>query len=200
MAIDPTPERLAESGLDGVYEHGAHLLGVEVKNARAWLYPGSGRVWVMIRNCLEIDAVPILICRKRHYVTHRLFEELGIPCFQMHRQVFAPEVAPLLGPIQHTDLLGFRDVVALPPAPYAPLVSFLQNPLPARLDDCRATWNRRRDLLTEFAITRGLGDPGMPDRERRRHWPEFGRVVLKTLQHTELLGERIPLLADHAHE
>ena len=79
--------------------------------------------------------------------------------------------------------MGFKDVVALPPAPYAPLVTFLRNTVPGRLDHCRARWHRQRDLLVEFAITRGLGDPGMPDRERRRHWPEFGRLVLKNPQH-----------------
>jgi hypothetical protein len=173
------PNRLTDHPLDGVYDHGHHRLGLEVKNSRSWVYPSSGRVWVMVGKCLAIDALPVLVCRKRHYVTHRLFQELGILCFQTHRQIFAMEVAPLLGPIQHTDLLGFKDVIALPPAPYAPLVTFLRNTVPSRLDDCRARWHRQRDLLVEFAITRGLGDPAMPDWERWRHWPEFGRRVLK---------------------
>jgi hypothetical protein len=185
---DPTPERLAESGLDGVYEHGANLLGVEVKNARAWLYPSSGRIWVTIAKCLNIHALPVLVSRKVHYVTHRLFQMLGIVSFQIHRQVFAPEIAPLLVDVQHTHMLGFKDVVALPPTPYEPLVRFLSK-IPMHFDDYRARWDRQRDLLTEFAVARGLGDPAMPDRERRRHWPEFGRLVLKNSEQIEALIE-----------
>jgi hypothetical protein len=40
--------------LDGVYQYENEKIGVEVKNVREWVYPKSGRIWVMIRKCLEL--------------------------------------------------------------------------------------------------------------------------------------------------
>ena len=89
----------------------------------------------MIRKCLEIDAVPMLITRKIALPDIRcLSRASAFSPSRSHRQVFSPEVAHLLKPIQHTDLLGFEDVIALPPMPYMPLVKFLRkhSPRPPR--------------------------------------------------------------------
>lgn len=163
--------------LDGVYRWQPLLLGVEVKNHREWIYPMTAAVWVMIRKCLELDALPLLVSRKIAYITHSVFARLGIMGFEFYRQIFAPEVGHHLTDIQHTDRLGYKDVIALPPEPYPPLVAFLQTTLPARMEENRETWLASRELLTEFAIRRKLGDPEMTERERQTHYNEFARQL-----------------------
>src|SRR5713101_8389851 len=71
--------------LDGVYQMESHKIGNEVKNAREWVYPHSGRIWVMIRKCLEIEAVPFLLARKLPFVTRAIFSRIGILGFELHR-------------------------------------------------------------------------------------------------------------------
>ena len=165
------------SPLDAVYRFDSHTVGVEVKNVREWVYPMSGRVWVMVRKCLELDALPLLVARHMAYLTRSVFSRLGILGFEFYRQVFSPLVADLLEDIQHTDRLGYKDVVALPADPYPPLVSFLQNTLPAQIGQYRDRWEQQAQLLTEFAIDRNLGDPNVRDPERQQHYADFADAI-----------------------
>jgi len=170
--------RLPEDApLDGVYRHGSYLLGVEVKNVREWVYPMSGRIWVMLRKCLEIDALPFFVTRKMPYITRSVFSRLGILGFEVYRQVFSPSVAHLLTDIQHTDRLGYKDVIALPPAPLPPLVVYLQNTFRAQIAVYHKQWKRQSDLLAEFVIDRNLGHPDMRDTERGQHYDDFANAV-----------------------
>ncbi len=97
--------------------------------------------------------------------------------FEVYRQVFSPSVAHLLTDIQHTDRLGYKDVIALPPAPLPPLVVFLQNTFSAQTAVYHKQWKRQSDLLAEFAIDRNLGDPDMSDTERGQHYDDFANAV-----------------------
>jgi hypothetical protein len=171
--------------LDGVYRHGTELIGVEVKNVREWVYPKSGRIWVMIRKCLELDAIPFLITRKVPYVTHSVFSRLGILSFEFYRQIFSPIAADLLINIRHTDQLGYKDVISVDAAPWGTLVHVLQNAVPQYLAHCRAQWNEQRDLLTHFAQDRGMGDPDMNDQSREPHYRAFARALFYRPEETQ---------------
>jgi hypothetical protein len=167
----------AATPLDAVYRRGDETVGVEVKNVREWVYPKSGRIWVMIRKCLELDAIPFLIARKLPYVTHAVFYRLGILSFEFYRQVFSPLAADLLPNIRHTDQLGYKDVIAVAPNPHPPLVHVLQHAVPGYLQECRQRWNDQRDLLTHFAIERGMGDTQMNDQSRDPLYHAFARQL-----------------------
>lgn len=163
--------------LDAVYRLEPHTIGVEVKNVREWVYPMSGRIWVMLRKCLEIDAVPFFIARKMPYITRSVFSRLGVLGFEVYRQVFSPLVANLLQDVQHSDLLGYKDVIAAPSGPHPPLVAYLQNTLPAQIDPYRKRFQAQRTLLTKFAINRNLGDPDMTDQQREAHYQDFALAI-----------------------
>jgi hypothetical protein len=170
----------ARTPLDGVYDLDGALVGVEVKNWREWVYPMSETVWVMVRKCLELDAVPLLVCRKMAYVNRVMFGRLGMLGFEFYRQVFSERVAHLLPPIQHKDRLGYKDVIAVSQAAHDPLVRFLRDTVARQLPTYRERWERNRELLTEFAVNRGLGDSHTPARERQHHEPAFFAAVFGT--------------------
>lgn len=159
--------------LDGVYEFESEKLGVEAKNVREWIYPTSGEVWIMVKKCLRIDAVPLLVARKTSYIARVILTELGIVYFESFRQVFSQRVAHMLKDIQHTDMLGYKDVVAVDVVANPHLVAFLQNTVPAQLAEQRAQWDTMHDLLHEFAIKRNLGNSDMKDRERKEHYTDL---------------------------
>jgi hypothetical protein len=165
-----------ERPLDATYEFGPFsktLIGIEAKNIREWVYPMTAEVWLMIAKCLTLDALPLLVARKIGYLTRAVFAKLGIMGFEVHRQVFHPDVAHLLVDIQHTDRLGYKDVVVMPARPYGPLAAFVQSALAVNLLANRLKWTHHRALLEEFAFTRNLGSRDMNDTERQQHGPEF---------------------------
>lgn len=162
--------------LDGLYRLGALRFGVEVKNARPWLYPEARDIWEMLRKCVLEDAQPLLIARKLHWLTFRVFSAIGAMGFEFHRQVFAEQTALHLRDVQHVDLLGYKDVIARPIAPYPPLVQFLGTTLRAHGPDYARRWASRRTLVEEYAVTKGLDR--LPDTDRRELTREFVDEVI----------------------
>lgn len=155
--------------LDGVYEFESEKIGTEVKNVREWIYPMSGEVWIMVKKCLTLDAIPFLVSRKTSHQARNVLTELGIMYFDVFRQVFSQRVSHLPPDIQHTDKLGYKDVLAVPIVANPHLVNYLQNTLPQQIASHRIQWDEKQDLLRKFAIDRDLGNPKVKDATRSEH-------------------------------
>jgi hypothetical protein len=66
-------------------------LVVEDKNLREWLHPSAEEVWSVIGKALRVPhAVPILICRRMHYMAFTIFSRVGMTCWQVYKQFFSP--------------------------------------------------------------------------------------------------------------
>jgi hypothetical protein len=159
--------------LDAAYTLRDITLGVEVKNQREWVYPTSAELWVMIRKCLELDALPVLITRKTAYITRLLCNRVGIFTYQVHRQYFAELTEPYLGPIRHKDQLGYKDIVTAPIQPLPTLVAYLSRMLPASVAPYRERWEQYKDTLRFFAIDRKMGDNDTKDDQRHAQYPKL---------------------------
>jgi hypothetical protein len=127
----------------------------------------------MIRKCLGLGAIPVLVTRKTAFITRVLCERVGIFTFQVHRQLFSEAVGPFLGPIQHKNELGYKDVIAVPIQPYPPLVRFLGAAIPARLDAHQERWQQYRDVLQHFAVELKMGDSKTKDSSRHALYPKL---------------------------
>jgi hypothetical protein len=132
------------------------ILVIEDKNLREWLTPSSTEVWALIGKALRFpDAIPVLICRRMHYVGFNTFKHIGLSCWQVFRQYFDPSIEAKLLDIRHKDGLGFSDVTtALSPPPA--LIGFFSKTLPKYADTFRSRFENRRALLQQYAIDRGL--------------------------------------------
>jgi hypothetical protein len=150
---------------------------VEDKNLREWLTPSSEEVWALIGKALRFpDAIPVLICRRMHYVGFTVFKHIGLACWQVYRQYFNPEVEPQLAAIRHKDGLGFSDVTSnLVPPPA--LTGFFLRTLPKYADVFRTRFETNRGLLEHYAIKRGL-EHDTPHHERAQLFDEFRRELL----------------------
>ncbi len=157
---------------------------VEDKNLREWLTPSSVEVWALIGKALRFpDAIPVLICRRMHYVGFPLFKLIGLSCWQVYRQYFDPTVEHQLVPIRHTDGLGFSDVTtALDPPPA--LTRFFARTLPAYAETFRARFERHRALLERYAIDLGLEHDTLPY-QRTQLFDEFRRALSPPTEHDE---------------
>ena len=153
--------------LDGVWRLNGHLIGVEAKNVREWIYPSSERLWRMIRKCLVIDAVPLLVTREVAYITHVVCSRMGMLAFETHRQLFSPLIPPYyLTGIRHKDELGYKDVLTWDPDHRHPhLLTFLEKTLPRVLPATVAQWQASNRFCRSTRAS--LGGSSMTKRGRR---------------------------------
>ncbi len=73
------------------------LVPIEVKNVRHWLYPWHWEIHQLLHKAAGLartrpdhPVLPILICRKAHYYTLQLAQDLGFLIFQTHNQYVQP--------------------------------------------------------------------------------------------------------------
>ena len=150
---------------------------VEDKNLREWLTPSSEEVWALIGKALRFpEAIPVLICRRMHYVGFTVFKHIGLSCWQVFRQYFDPSLESQLAEIRHTDGLGFSDVTTVLNPPPA-LVGFFARTLPAYADSFRTRFEENRALLQHYAIDLGL-EHDTPSFSRTKLFNEFRRELL----------------------
>jgi hypothetical protein len=149
-------------------------LVVEDKNLREWLHPSAEEVWGVIGKALRIPhAIPVLICRRMHYVGFPLFRRIGMLGWQVYKQFFSPDhvTEDQLEPYRHTDRLGFADITT-DLSPPNPLINFFSSTVPANIDEFAERFEANRALLTEFAITKRM-DSEIPTHQRNELYREF---------------------------
>ncbi len=145
----------------------ACLLLVEAKNIREWVYPRSQELWGLIgkdTRLLEVNSriLPVFVTRKIPFVTYALLARLGILGLQTHHQFFAPSAAHDVTDIKSKDGLGFHDILTdLKPPDH--VNRFFALTVPAQAMEFSDRFRANKDLLKEYAITRGL--------ERSIAWP-----------------------------
>ncbi len=152
-------------------------LVVEDKNLREWLTPSSEEVWALIGNALRVpDAIPVLICRRMHYVGFRIFKRMGLACWQVYRQYFDRSVEAQLVPMRHKDGLGFSDLTSSADPP-APLVRFFEHTLRLNAEAFREQFEASRELLRWYAIDNGLENDEMVTKTRTSLFEDFRREL-----------------------
>lgn len=68
---------------------GLTAFAVEVKNVRSWVYPWSHEAWDLLAKLGDFpDVVPILVARRLHLTTFRMFKDLGAIGSATYRQWF----------------------------------------------------------------------------------------------------------------
>lgn len=155
----------------------AGALGIEAKNIREWIYPDRQEVKDLLLKATTVDALPVLIARRIHYVTFKLLGECGVLLFENFNQLYPASEAELAKAVAQKDLLGYHDVRA-GNAPNPHLVRFLTETVPAEAPAARERFNRYFDLLEKF----GAGEMSYKSfaarvRRRRNGKPEHADVV-----------------------
>ena len=136
--------------LDFVLVHpAAGLAGVEVKNIREWIYPDSKKICALLSKCCELDAVPIMVCRRYAYVTFSVLHRCGVLLHQNYNQLLPDSLRDLATLAQDKELLGYHDI-RLGNEPNQRLRHFIGR-LPRLLPEARNRFAEYKDLLEEFA-------------------------------------------------
>lgn len=126
------------------------IAAIEVKNIREWLYTDREEVRAIIAKALAVDAVPVLIARRIHYVTFKVLNPCGVIIHQMYNQLFPEADKALADKARDKTLLGYHDI-RTGNQPDNRLVKFISGNLPDLLDEARDKFEANRDLLEAFS-------------------------------------------------
>ena len=145
--------------------HEAGRAGIEVKNTREWIYPYKKEVCDFIGKCCELDAVPVMICRRYAYVTYSVLYPCGVLLHENYNQLL-PESMRVVGEkAKDKELLGYHDI-KFGVEPDQRLLKFIGKDLPGLLPQARERFDQYKDLLWEFA--NGMNYKEFAARLRRR--------------------------------
>jgi hypothetical protein len=97
---------------------GQFIVLVEVKNIRSWIYPSAAELHQLLDKAARLQQqhpdrrfVPVLVCRRSHYLTNKMAEQLGFYVIATKRQYVPSGIAG-------TDLDEVRDELAYDLEPY----------------------------------------------------------------------------------
>ncbi len=136
--------------LDFVLIHpSAGPAGIEVKNTREWLYPDKDRMLDLLAKCCELDAVPVMVCRRYAYVTFSVLHRCGVLLYQNYNQILPESLRPVAEQARDKNLLGYHDI-RIGTEPGSRLRRFI-GLLPDLLPEARERFDAYKDLLEAFS-------------------------------------------------
>jgi hypothetical protein len=124
--------------------------GIEAKNIREWIYPNRPEVKDLLLKATSVNAVPVLIARRIHYVTFQLLNACGAIIHQTYNQVHADADRDLAAAARAKQYLGFHDIRTGNLLDDR-LKKFLSVNLPKTLPRAQELFLRHRDLIHAFA-------------------------------------------------
>ncbi|MYD46473.1 MAG: hypothetical protein F4W92_08985 [Gammaproteobacteria bacterium] len=124
--------------------------GIEAKNVREWIYPDRDEIRKLLRNCIDLDCVPILIARRIPFVTFFVLSKCGVIFHQTYNQLLPSSEKELAEKIKDKHLLGYH-YIRLGNTPDARLQKFFSENLPKIFSDARYRFEKYKDLLNDFA-------------------------------------------------
>ena len=141
---------------------------VEVKNMRQWIYPRARELYQLLYKAArlqarsgDVDVVPVLIARHRHYLTYQHARALGFVAFETAKQFIHPGAPIASAKLQEVRAeLGFVDLVATN-KPDAQLLRRIEQTLPTYGRDIGRQWREGgSQFVDEYDVLRGpLSDP-----------------------------------------
>lgn len=125
------------------------LVAIEAKNLRQWIYPQTQELYQVLdksaRLRLEhpnLNVLPVLVCRKAHYLATKMAQQLGFHIIATSRQYVRPAVAGTA-----EDARKFDEVNAeldynleLNEGHVAPMIRHFTKVIPARIDEACTRW------------------------------------------------------------
>jgi hypothetical protein len=143
---------------------------VEVKNVRSILYPYDHDVWDLLAKLAAFpDVLPVLVARKFHTTTFRMFKDIGVLGTEMRAQFFSPTIpADQFRGIVGT--LGFHDarqyVGGLEPG----LATFFSRTGPQYGQERLDLWSRAASVVANYPELR---DEGLDEGGRAELFNQF---------------------------
>jgi hypothetical protein len=122
------------------------LVPIEVKNIRPWIYPTSRELHQLLHKAAaiqqthpEINIVPVLVCRRAHYVAFKMATQLGFYILETKRQYIRPNLPDPAHLEEVRQELGYLDLEPHD-GPINAMVRHFTHLLPARAAEAARRW------------------------------------------------------------
>ncbi len=166
----------------------AMTVPIEVKNVRHRLYPRAHEIYQLIRKASLLQAkhpeapvLPVLICRRKHYLLHSMAVDLGFFVFETRIQPILPhsEVSP--ADVEEVrSVLGYNLMIM--DNSLGELVTWFKDTLPKFGVKTSAQWQKSAPVLHALeSAVRQLGDPSLRESDRTRVLAELQRHLITEL-------------------
>lgn len=130
---------------------------VEVKNLRRWLYPQDHELFQLLDKAAQLQLahprqslVPVLICRRAHYLTFTMAKDLGFRIFYTISQPILPHSeAPPEAVDEVNGSLGYQ--LSRSTEAHPKLTEGFAQTLPRHASDIAARWRQSAPIVGPFA-------------------------------------------------
>jgi hypothetical protein len=148
---------------------------VEIKNLRTILYPTDHDVWDLLAKVGSFpEVLPVLVARRIHFTTFRMFKDLGVLGHESRTQYFAEAIDPARFAAT-TGALELADAVQVDATrPSARLVRFFGDKAPDLARNSIKRWATAAPIVDRYREFR----EGLDESSRRELWREFTREVI----------------------
>ncbi len=154
----------------------------EVKNIREWIYPESAELYQLLDKASRLKVndpglrmLPVFVCRRAHYTTFLLAQQLGIYIADARKQFILPRAEAAAAQLNEVQkVLGFDDLEQLEAADRLLLTHF-RSALPKRAADLASNFEFSYQLFSSFAPL--LRDSGLMGDARTELMDEFRRAA-----------------------
>jgi len=167
---------------------GQYIVVVEVKNLRQWIYPRTQELHQLLDKAARLQVaeprrrfVPVLVCRKAHYLTNVMAQQVGFYVIQTHRQYVRPFVAETDEGRRYLSELNSELSFDLTPeaGPVNPMVEHFRTPIQRVADRTAERWTA---VAGPMASTLGrLRDDALTYDERAAYMDELAMTAAAAL-------------------
>ena len=167
---------------------GQYIVVVEVKNLRQWIYPRTQELHQLLDKAARLQVaepgrrfIPVLVCRKAHYLTTVMARQVGFYVIQTHRQYVRPFVAETDEGRCYLSELNSELAYDLTPeaGPVNPMVEHFHTPIQRVADRTAERWAAVAGLI---ASTVGrLRDDALTYDERAAYMDELATMTAAAL-------------------
>jgi hypothetical protein len=125
------------------------LVLVEAKNLRQWIYPRTQELHQLLSKAAavqvahpDIPVMPVLVCRRAHYLTNVMAKSLGFYVIQTYHQYVRPAVADTAAGLRLLDEVNSELKYDLTPQdePVEPMVGHFRRQIQDRAEDSVTLW------------------------------------------------------------
>jgi hypothetical protein len=129
----------------------AILLTIEAKNVRQWIYPRTQELYQLLDKSArlrlqhpDLRVLPVLVCRKAHYLTNRMAQHVGFHVIATQRQYVRPAVAGTVDDARKFDEVNTELAynLALNEGFVEPMVKHFTRTIPERSSEAVERWAR----------------------------------------------------------
>jgi hypothetical protein len=153
------------------------LITLEAKNVRQWIYPQTQELYQVLDKSAklrlehpDLSVLPVLVCRKAHYLTNLMAQQLGFHIIATWRQYIRPAVAGTTD-----DARLFEEVntelaynLELNEGAVPPMVRHFTQVIPGRCEDAIHRWSTFVTHPDVPDLIATLRDDGITNKERTR--------------------------------